>query len=479
MTEPSTTVLSMRLRELADDVTMVQGVLERLRQRGSHLGELNKLVSPTSLDDETIARALRNAARQAQDLKNAAENDTSLAAILEREKIDAAKLAQHVVQAQSCLREMGRILRAMTLTDLHQWRDALSENLEVCDTVLNRIDALKKELADGAAPRQVWHELRELHHHSCRALFGDYVDLLSGMVLRDTHLDDSVSAITDDFLTELSSPRLVLPGRRSELPAVFKNLVKIGFPEWTIWDVPLAAHHTGAWKADLTLPSQPGLRKLLPDRSDEVRRCLFADIYATRVAGPAYACAMLLLHLDPASATLPEPQAATGHERAHVIGRALTFPGLPGDFMAFVKRIGTDWDDAVEQNTDPPPAPNDTDALDAFVKGVRALLESRKGSPYDAKTWQAANERLAPLLRGDTAEAELRGDTAEAEQGPTEQEPSTPILDLLNAAWALRRAGASTAALEKGVMSEWRRIGRSHQGKPPPSTYRSPSGRGG
>lgn len=472
MTDPSTTVLSIRLSELADDVTMVQGVLERLRQRGCHLDDLNKLVSPTSGDDETIARALRNAARQAQDLKNAAENSDSLAAILQREEIDAAKLAQHIIQAQSCLREMGKILRAMTLTDLHQVRNALSENLEVCDTVLNRIGALKKELADGTAPRQVWNELRELHHHRCRALFGEYVDLLSGMVLRDTHLDDEVCAITDDFLTELTSPRLLfLPGRRSELPTVFKGLVKIGFPEWTIWDVPLAAHHTGAWKADLTLPSQPGLRELLPDRSDAVRQCLFADIYATRVAGPAYACAMLLLHLDPASGAAPEPHAATDHERARVIGRALTLSEPPDEFTAFVKRIGTDWDDAVKQNTGPAAAPNDAGALDAFVESVRALLESRKGSLYDAKTWQAAKERLAPLLLGDTAEPE---------QQPTEPEQSpTKFRDLLNAAWALRRAGTGTAALEEGVMSQWWRTGGSREGKPPPSTYRSPSGRGG
>ena len=156
---------------------------------------------------------------------------------------------------------MGKILRAMTLVDLHQWRNALSENLEVCETVLKRIEALRKELADGKAPPEVWNELRELHHHNCRALFADYVDLLSGMVLRDTHLDDEVCAITDDFLAELASPRLVLPGRRSEMPTMFKDLVKIGFPEWTIWDVPLAAHHTGLWRADLILPTQPGLRE--------------------------------------------------------------------------------------------------------------------------------------------------------------------------------------------------------------------------
>lgn len=472
MTGPSTTVLSMRLGELADDVTMVQGVLERLRQRGSHLDELNKLISPTSGDDKTFARALSNAARQALVLKNATDNNPDLAAILKRGEIDAAHLVTAVEQAQTCLRDIGKILRAMTLVDLHQWRNALSENLQVCDTVLVRIEALRKELDDGKAPpRKVWDKLRALHHHSCRALFADYVDLLSGMVLRDTHLDDMVCAITDDFLAELASPRLVLPSRRSELPTVFKDLVKIGFPEWTIWDVPLAAHHTGTWRANLTLPSQPGLRELLPGRSDEVQRCLFADIFATRVAGPAYACAMLLLHLDPASAAVPEPGVVTDHERARVIGRALTFPEPPDEFTAFIKRIVTDWDDAVAQIVDPAAASNDTGALDAFVEGVRVLLESRRGSLYGAKKWQAAKERLAPLLLGD--------DAAELEQEPAEQEQSPgKIVDLLNAAWALRRDGASLAALEERVMSVWWTSGR-REGKPPPSTHRSPSGRGG
>ena len=324
-------------------------------------------------------------------------------------RIDAAKLAEYVIQAQSCLREMGKVLRAMTLTDLHRWRNALSENLEVCDTVLNRIEALRKELADGKAPREVWNELRELHHHSCRALFADYVDLLSGMVLRDTHLDDEVCAITDDFLADLASPRLVLPGRRSELPTVFKDLVKIGFPEWTIWDVPLAAHHTGTWKAVLTLPTQPKLRELLPDRSDEVRQCLFADIYATRVAGPAYACAMLLLHLDPASAAVPKPHAATDHERARVISRALTFPEPPDEFTAFVKRIGTDWDDAGKAEHRPRGGTE-------RHRRPRRLRRGRPRAPGEPKGLTVRREEVAGGERA--ARAAARGDTDEPEQGP-------------------------------------------------------------
>jgi hypothetical protein len=474
VTDPSTTVLIMRLDELADDVTMVQGVLERLQRRGSHLDKLNKLISPTS-GDETIARALSSAARQALVLENAAKNDADLAAIVKNYEVDTAQLVGAVEQAQTCLRDIGKILRAMTLVDLQQQvRNTLIENLQVCDTVLGRIKALKRELVGGTAPREIWSGLKQLHQENCRGLFADYVDLLSGMVLRDTHLDGEVCAITDDFLAELASPWLVLPGRRSELPTVFKDLIKIGFPEWTIWDVPLAAHHTGAWKAGQALPE---LRELLPDRSDEVRRCLFADVYATWAAGPAYACAMLLLHLDPASASGPEPHAVTDHERARVIARSLPFSEPPDEFTVFVKRIGTDWDDAVKQNTDPAAAPADTAPLDDFAQAVRELLESKPGLLYDAETWRQAKERLAPLLERGRVETEH--DAADGEQSPE------AIGDLLNAAWALRRDGTSAATLEGGVMSLWadgRRDGPSSSryrgGTSSPTTYRSTRGRG-
>jgi len=463
VTDPSTTVLRIRLGELADDVTTVQGVLERLLLRSSHLDELKKLVTPR-LGGDTITLPLRDAAEQASRLKDATENDPTLADMLKREQVDIEKLVEHIGEAQSRLQEMGKIIRDMAVVDLKNWRNALSQNLEVCETVLGQIKGMKKDLAEGTAPRKIWSDLKELHHQSCRGLFADYVDLLSGMVLRDTHLDDMICTITDEFMTELASPRLVLPGRRSELPTVFKDLVKIGFPEWTIWDVPLAAHHAGAWKADLTLPGQPGLCDLLSDRSDDVRRCLFADIYATRATGPAYVCAMLLLHLDPASAAAPEPGAVTDHERARVILRALTFSEPPDDFAAFVKRIGTDWDDAVEQNTGPQAAPNDTTALDNFADRVRELLEDRKSTLYGATKWQSANERLAPRLRGESNEAEQR--------------PEEKIRDLLNVAWALRRAGTGPATLEDSVMSSWWTLG-DREGKPPPSIHRPSSVRGG
>jgi hypothetical protein len=235
-------------------------------------------------------------------------------------------------------------------------------------------------------------------------------------------------------------PRLVLPARRSELPTAFKSLVKIGFPEWTVWDVPLAAHHAGAWRAERMLPNEPTLREPLSNRSDDVHRCLFADIYATRMAGPAYVCAMLLLRLDPAPPAAPDGDAATDHERAQVILKALTFAEPPDQFTGFVKGIGTDWHDAVKQNADGDATLYDAAALDEFADRVRAFLQSSSVSTYGATEWQLANERLAPLFTGQAGEPE---------QG-------RKILDLLNVAWMLRRAGRiSPAKLQDGVMSLW------------------------
>jgi len=457
VTDPSISVLRMRLSELADDVAKVQGVLEQLALRGSHLDKLKRLVTPR-LGGKTITVPLRGADAQARSLANAVETEAKLAEILESEQIDVARLVEQIGEAQKRLQEMNKIITDMTVVNLNQWRNALSENLEICKNVLEGIEGLCQDIADGAAPAQVWTGLRELHDRNCRALFADYVDLLSGMVLRDTHLDDEICEITYDFLTELGSPRLVLPSRRSELPTMFKDLVKIGFPEWTIWDVPMAAHHAGQWRADQMLPDHPDWSALLPDRTDDVRRCLFADVYATWRTGPAYVCAMLLLHLDPASASVPDRGAVADHERARVISGALTFAELPDEFTAFVKRIGADWSDAVEQNTAPGAARSDTTALDEFAGRVRGMLENRY-EPYGAGKWQQANQSLKSVLAGDD-----------------EPQQRVELLDLLNAVWALRRAGASPSDLEGRVKSVWWN-GGGREGTPPPSIQRTPSAR--
>ena len=55
-------------------------------------------------------------------------------------------------------------------------------------------DAASMSLAEN----QIWAGLDKLERETCLPLFADYVDLLSGMVLRDTHLDDAICEIIDD-----------------------------------------------------------------------------------------------------------------------------------------------------------------------------------------------------------------------------------------------------------------------------------------
>ena len=86
------------------------------------------------------------------------------------------------------------------------------------------------------------------------------------------------------------------------------------------------------------------------------------------------------------------------------------------------------------------------------------MLENRY-EPYGAGKWQQANQSLKSVLAGDD-----------------EPQQRVELLDLLNAVWALRRAGASPSDLEGRVKSVWWN-GGGREGTPPPSIQRTPSAR--
>ena len=97
------------------------------------------------------------------------------------------------------------------------------------------------------------------------------------------------------------------------------RLIRIGFPEWTVWMVPLAAGELGFIFADryrdldteviaaafadvLTGRAGPDGSEGEPAIDEEELRAWVADAFATCVTGPAYVWAAMLLRADPTSA---------------------------------------------------------------------------------------------------------------------------------------------------------------------------------
>jgi len=119
------------------------------------------------------------------------------------------------------------------------------------------------------------------------------------------------------------------------------EVIRVRFPDWSIWNLPLMAHEFGHLVAldtrafleyqeqeasvDPASPSRPTsvdqnrYRQTLRRHLDE----LFADLFATYALGPAFACNVFLLHLNPAEAYLSLGTHPAHDVRAQVILQTL------------------------------------------------------------------------------------------------------------------------------------------------------------
>ncbi|MEV4536356.1 hypothetical protein AB0J82_21455 [Asanoa sp. NPDC049518] len=383
-------LLTVRLAELRDDVDKVKRVADLAESRHSRLDgirTIRKEIRDGLLDARGLILDYRRGA-DAPELEVLGDLDALL--------ID---LDRKVDQAGVMLDQLnGSMIRLMNT-------DTLSVR---CDAIIAELDRLEQRVGtiDRAA---AWDAVDELIDTKARRLFADYVDLLGGLTLRDTGLDDRVSELTDRLLEELAAPLRSVPARPAELVGgrSVGDLVMLWFPEWTIWDVPLFGHEAGlAWSDTSQLA-----RGLLGDNPTPERRGLAADAYAAYALGPAYACAVLLLRM--------RPRSASDVDRAYVILEVLRATSGDGMAAAVIQEVADCWRGAAADGG-ADPEPGRRAELDAFVAEARGTLRNIGVFPgFDSAQWEkeAAGPHTA-LAEGAGGEATARG--------------------RLNAAWAAR-----------------------------------------
>jgi len=146
-------------------------------------------------------------------------------------------------------------------------------------------------------------------------MFANYVDIVSGLMIRDVWLDEGVCRIADDIIRtyrEMAQVKVhswTILGRNDSDPIELSRMIRLGFPEWTVWALPFTAHEfwhavmrESVNKQGLVIKDsarQQGIREDLAQLQwkDRLLQDCLADVYATYSMGPAYVAAALLLHL--------------------------------------------------------------------------------------------------------------------------------------------------------------------------------------
>lgn len=238
--------------------------------------------------------------------------------------------------------------------------DKAEAKIEALDDLIKRIRAAEHGRDDAAARasrQDAWSQYvdRELYGES-EKLFREYVDLLGGLALRDGGFDAGICRVADQLiqkcataLPEFAWYSLTIPARREALETTMARIIRLGFPEWTIWTLPLAAHELGhvvAVNRVEPLIQAEGTEGHAPYPT----QICFADAFATVAMGPAYACAAILMRLDPFRAVGDEDERLT-LKRAQAVQGTLeamnAAAGRTSPYEGIVVRLREEWRDAV------------------------------------------------------------------------------------------------------------------------------------
>lgn len=410
-------LLTIRLTELKEDVGLVRQMLTRAKKRGDQLTKVSDLVKPVG--DDTIGESLATARRRVEDLIINFSGDDELTAQLEVLREDLFEVSKRLGKAAQAATVVGERMRDLDSIMDTEHRN-ITDSLFYARDMIRDIETAINELDSDTDQEDAWKAFDELVL-KCEPLFTDYVDFLSGVTLRDHGLEDGVAAVADRVFKELAVGGIAVPARQGDLPTKLASLAKFQFPEWTVWDVPLAGYHAGLSRSTeigQSIINEFCARHHATFPTEVFARQLFAEVYAACMVGPAYGYAALLLHLHPRKTqrTDDSPSAA---DRANVILATLEY--YAGDNPVVrdqVKRLADRWSFAAGGA----PVPDrDAEIFAEFVSLVvsERLDETIRPAPYDWVRWRSATDDVT--------------DIADIVPGR-----HVLVLDLLNALWQLR-----------------------------------------
>lgn len=327
-----------------------------------------------------------------------------------------------------------------------------------------RVEGLRKETANNEPLETCWTKFRTRESRS-RKLFDETLAFIQGALSRAAKADEGLCVMADRLLEDLSHwsdagwNRFTLLDT-GEFYGEAAEIIRVRFPETSIWSLPLAAHEFGHYLGPELREKGAGddeypLRKML-EKADERHpkdspvphsrdwhhlHEHWADLFATRTLGPAFACAFMLLRLNPADAYEEGHTHPSHAKRVHSILWKLTkmdkeAMGPSKPYRDTVEKLREAWRQSLkaagqrESLSDP-----ETSLLEGRLERLDDVLTQYTPSKlaYQAEDWWRAVGLISKLHPDEPWHG---------------VEPAVELTrrDVLNAAWSCRLELDSVAA---------------------------------
>jgi hypothetical protein len=202
-----------------------------------------------------------------------------------------------------------------------------------------RHKTLKEKATNGQPLEPCWRELSKLQRDSDK-VFGECLVFIHGALARKAGLDEEICSFTDKLLDDLAIYSDVSWGRftllaTSEFYLDTAEIIRVRYPEVSLWSLPLATHEFGHYLGPQLRESKAGqyaypFQEILKTADEKASDDLhtqnwyhlqehFADLFATYALGPAYAAAFIMLRMNPAESQDNLPSHPSAARRVHGI----------------------------------------------------------------------------------------------------------------------------------------------------------------
>jgi hypothetical protein len=278
----------------------------------------------------------------------------------------------------------------------------------------------------------------------CTALFRECLAFLGGALMRGSELDTNMCQIVDALLLELSRRTAIAWDRftilaEGEFYNDLADIIRISYPQFNIWHLPIAAHEFGHFAApritDIKgrFPFQDYLAEWKDGERTRHVKELFSDLFAVYTLGPAYACACIILRFNPRDAVVNRDGAS---HPSHIKRVYFMLQGLEDrkEHRLILQYLRDLWQKSLaDVNLDAEPPAADRIQLKKDFDRQFSFLKNLPQGQYTG--WLAADKLAAGLKLGQVGVNEIKGDS--------------PLVDLVNAAWMARLLSKDEQAVKE------------------------------
>ena len=312
---------------------------------------------------------------------------------------------------------------------------------------------------------QVWLDFKIIEEE-CEPVFTEYINFLHGLATRETGFDSGICQFADRLLDDVAFiinqvpfNSLTIPDRYEKMSHTLASLIHMGFPEWSIWMLPLAVGEFGHVVASLNPPIKDFIKTNSQDNlTEEQLQQLVADAFGTFTMGPAYAFSVILLRFDPLYAYSNRNNLPSEDRRFHVILTMLKImneePDVERPYTGFIQFVSNQWKAALLQ-VQPPGTPlthQEIAQIENWTKNLRDVFWEQVWSRYPYKDWIEVRQLFQDWMCQNTKIPDSLEKIIRMKALPRH---------VLNAAWSTRIIncpGSPPENIAKAALELWKKI---------------------